>query len=179
MAYLTGFQKDELDKASKYLDNCAIFDKANITDTVADILTQIKDLNTLAKISVAQLLHHLVKDQPIIAIDENDEWIEYPSKYESYDFYQCKRYPTLMKAVSKETGKTAYYDTMYYRSIGGVYSEAKEVTLPYLPPYERVVIPDATTMKEVVATMDPAQLHVVEELIRIATDKKNTEDETC
>ena len=166
MAYLTEFQKDELDRASFYLDNCALFDHAKITEIVAELLDQVKDLNDYAKVSAAQLFHHLVKQHPIIAIYKDDEWIPTESGDEDYDCYYAKRYSNLIKRVKKDDASDVrYFDKQYYRSQNHTFEEEKEVTLPYLPTYEREVIASGETIDDILQTLDPAQKQVVNYLV--------------
>lgn len=166
MMYLTGFQKDELDRASFYLDDRELFGNEKITEIVGEFLTQIKDLNDYAKVSVAQLFHHLVKQHPIIAIDSDDEWISTESDSKDYDCYYAKRYSNLIKRVKKDDASDVrYFDKQYYRSQNHTFKEEREVTLPYLPPYERVVIASGETIDDIINTLDPAQRQVFNYLV--------------
>ena len=166
MAYLTEFQKDELNRASFFLDNCELFDHAKITEIVAELLDQVKDLNDYAKVSAAQLFHHLVKQHPIVAIYEDDEWISTESDDEDYDCYYAKRYNNLIKYVKKDDDSDVhYFDKQYYRSCNKTFSEAREVNLPYLPSYERAVIASGENIGYILQTLDPAQKQVVDYLV--------------
>ncbi len=171
MAYLTDFQKSELDKASFFLDDRELFEHAKITEAVSDCLDRVKDLNAYAKVSVAQLFHHLVRNHPVTGIDEDDEWISTDSDREDCDCYYAERYPNLRKYVKKEGLGVRYYDKKYYRSQDHTFEEEHEVKLPYLPPYERVVIEHGETIGDILKTFNPAQTQVLNYLVGEALAK--------
>ena len=177
MAYLTDFQKTELDRASFFLDDCELFKHEKITEAVSDCLDRVKDLNAYAKVAVAQLLHHLTRNHPITAIDEDDEWVAMESDREDCDCYYAERYPNLHKYVKKEGLGVRYYDKKYYRSQDHTFEEEREVKLPYLPPYERVVIEHGETVGDILKTFNPAQRQVLNYLVggayAKAMDEKN------
>lgn len=178
MTYLTDFQKNELDRASFLLDNRELFDNAKITEAVADCLDRVKDLNDDAKVFVAQAFHRLARNQPIIAIDEDDEWIAMRSDREDCDCYYAERYPNLRKYVKKIGSGACYYDKKYY-SPDYMFEEEREVTLPYLPPYERVVIEHGELIGDVLKTLNPIQRmtlnYLVGEAYANALKEKNDE----
>ena len=177
MAHLTDFQKSELNRASFFLDDCELFDNAKVTEAVSDCLDRVKDLNAYAKVSVAQLFHHLAKNHPIMAIDEDDEWVAMESDREDCDCYYAERYPDLHKYVKKEGLGVRYYDKKYYRSQDHTFEEEREVKLPYLPPYERVVIEHGEFISDILKTFNPAQMQVLNYLVgeayAKAMDEKN------
>lgn len=157
MEYLTDFQKAELDRVSFILDDSEMFEHAKVTEAVSDCFDVVKDLNAHAKVAVAQLFHHLAKNHPIIGIDEDDEWISMESDREDCDCYYAERYPDLRKYVKKEGLGVRYYDKKYYRSLDHTFEEEREVKLPYLPPYERVVIEHGEVIGDILKTLNPAQ----------------------
>lgn len=165
MEYLTDFQKAELDKVSFILDDSEMFEHAKVTEAVSDCFDVVKDLNAHAKVAVAQLFHHLAKNHPIIGIDEDDEWISMESDREDCDCYYAERYPDLRKYVKKEGLGVRYYDKKYYRSQDHTFEEEREVKLPYLPPYERVVIEHGETIDDILKTFNPAQRMVLNYLV--------------
>ena len=165
MEYLTDFQKAELNKASFFLDDRELFEHAKVTEGISNCFDVVKDLNVYAKVSVAQLFHHLVRNHPIMAIDEDDEWIAMESDREDCDCYYAERYPNLRKYVKKEGLGVRYYDKKYYHSQDHTFEEEREVKLPYLPPYERVVIEHGEYISDIPKTFDPAQRQVLNYLV--------------
>lgn len=177
MECLTDFQKAELDRVSFVLDDSELFEHAKVTEAVSDCFDVVKDLNIHAKVAVSQLFHHLVKNHPIMGIDEDDEWITMESDREDCDCYYAERYPDLHKYVKKEGLGVRYYDKKYYRSLDHTFEEEREVKLPYLPPYERVVIEHGETIDDILKTFNPAQRMVLNYLVGEAyakgIDKEN------
>lgn len=190
MTKINDLQKSELERASKVLDGMPLFDGADVTEVVEKIFELTEDLNDYATVSVAQLFHHLVRNHPVIPIDENDEWTfvyswgdgvdDHDENEEPEDglgaCYKCNRYPELLKYVSLG-GTTRYVDSAYYRDPDkrSAY-ERREVTLPYLPAYEKVVLTSSeATMDEIYFTLDLVQRNMVNYLIGKAV-KENGRD---
>ncbi len=176
MEYLTDFQKAELDKASFFLDDSGLFEHAKVTEAVSDCFNVVKDLNDHAKVAVAQLFHHLTRNHPIMDIDEDDEWVPMESDREDCDCYYAERYPNLRKYVKKEGLGVRYYDKKYYRSQNHTFEEEREVKLPYLPPYERVVIECGEHVGDIVKTFNPAQRMTLNYLVGEAYEKGMNEN---
>lgn len=190
MTKINDFQKSELDRAAKVLNGMPLFDGANVTDAVEKIFEITEDLNDYAAVSVAQIFHHLVRNHPIIAIDEDDEWTFLYSWCDddgepSYDdvepsddlgaCYVCDRYADLVKYVDID-GEVHYEDRKYYRDPDNGDYDPKTVQLPYLPPYEKVVPASrASSIGDVYHTLDPVQRDMVNYLIGKAV-KENGRD---
>ena len=192
MTKINDFQKSELQNASKVLDSIDLFEGAEVTKMVEKIFEFTEGLNDYATVSVAQIFHHLVRNHPIVAIDEDDEWtFLYCWRDDEDDIvldngepsdglgacYRCNRYPDLVKYV-KYDGTTYYIDKKYYRCPDEMKDnyESKTVKLPYLPPYEKVVLTTRTSsIKDVYYTLDPVQRDMVNYLIGKAA-KKNGRD---
>lgn len=185
MAKINDFQKSELQNAAKVLNGMDLFDGAKVTEVVEKIFDLTENLNDYATVSIAQIFHHLVRNHPIISIDESDEWtFLYSWRDDESDIvldngepsdglgacYRCDRYPNLIKYVRLD-GTTYYIDEKYYRCPDGMKDDydSKTVKLPYLPPYEKPMLTSrASSMRDVYDTLDPVQRDMVNYLIRKA-----------